>query len=274
MAAGAATTRRNTRRAAHSRTLGILGRVGLAAQGICFGLIGVLAIGVAAGAGGSTTDPQGALNALARGGWTRVVLLALCVGFAAYAVWRLGQALFDRGDMGHDVGGLFRRSIQLVQGITYALLTYGAAKTLAGAHTKPGGARRAAAGVLGWPGGRELVGLVAAVLAVTACVLVYWAFSRRFEESLRMSEMTRGTRRVVVATGVVGLCALAVVSGVVSWFLFKAVVEFDPSAPVGIGGALGKLGASPYGSAVLGITAAGLVVFCVFDLLQARYHDA
>jgi hypothetical protein len=72
----------------------------------------------------------------------------------------------------------------------------------------------------------------------------------------------------------VGLCALAVVCGIISWFLYKAAVQFDEQAPVGIGGALGKLGASAYGPALLGVTAAGLIVFCVFDLLQVRYHDA
>lgn len=261
-------------RAAHGRALGVLGRIGLGAQGICFGIIGILAIGLATGVGGATTDPQGALDALARRGWTRVLLVVLCIGFAGYAVWRLAQALFDRGDMGHDLGGLFRRSIQLVQGLAYVGLTVGAAKTLAGAGSRPGGEKRAAAGILGWPGGREIVGLVATVLAVTACVLVYWAFSRRFEESLRTGEMGREMRRLTVVTGVVGLCALSVVCGIISWFLFKSAVEFDPGAPVGIGGALGKLGSSPYGSVLLGITAAGLIVFCVFDLVQARYHDA
>jgi hypothetical protein len=261
-------------RAAHGRALGVLGRIGLGAQGICFGIIGILAIGVATGTGGATTDPQGALDALARRGWTRVLLVVLCIGFAGYAVWRLAQALFDRGDMGHDLAGLFRRSIQLVQGLAYVGLAVGAAKTVAGAGSRPGGERRAAAGILGWPGGRELVGLVATVLAVTACVLVYWAFSRRFEESLRTGEMGREMRRLAVATGVVGLCALSVVCGIISWFLFKSAVEFDPATPVGIGGALGKLGSAPYGSVLLGVTAAGLIVFCVFDLVQARYHDA
>jgi len=274
VATGLATTHHTVRRAAHGRTLGLLGRVGLAAQGMCFGIIGALAIGVATNSGGATTDPQGALNALARHGWTRVLLVLLCIGFAAYAIWRLAQALFDRGDMGHAFGGLCRRAIQLVQGVAYIVLTVGAAKTLAGAGSQTGGERRAAAGVLGWPAGRELVGFVATVLAVTACVLVYWALSRRFEESLLSSELDRRTTRVVEVTGVVGLCALGVVAAIVAWFLFKAAVDFDPRTPVGIGGALAKLGASPYGSALLGITAAGLIVFCLFDLLQARYHDA
>jgi hypothetical protein len=262
------------RRAAHGRLLGLLGRFGLAAQGICFGIIGVLAIGVATGLGGATTGPQGALDALASTGWTHALLVVLCFGFAGYALWRFAQALFDRGDMGHTFPGLFRRSIQLVQGTAYALLAFGAVKTLAGAGSRPGGERRAAAGILGWPGGREIVGFVATVLGVTAIVLVYWALSRRFEESLRMRKIGARTTRVVQTTGIVGLCALALVAGIVSWFLFKAAIEFDVKTPVGIGGALAKLSAAPYGSAVLGVTAAGLIVFCVFDLLQALYHDA
>ena len=234
----------------------------------------MLAIGVATGAGGSTTGPQGAFDRIASRGWTRAFLVLLCIGLTAYAVWRLAQALFDRGDMGHDIPGLFRRSIQLVQGLAYGALAYGAAKTLVGAGSQPGGARRAAAGILGWPAGRELVGLVATVLAVTAAVLVYWAVSRRFEESLRLPEMSRAARRFTTVTGPIGLGSLAVVSAIVSWFLFKAAVEFDPRSPVGIGGALATLGASPYGPALLGVVAAGLIVFCVFDLVQAVYHDA
>ena len=266
--------RREARRAARSDAVGRLGRAGLAAQGICFGIIGVLAVALAAGAGGKATDPQGALNALASHGWTKVLLAVLCIGFVGYAIWRFAQALFDRGRMGSDLGGLFRRAIQLVQGLAYTVLAIGAIRTLAGAGDRAGGERRAAAGVLGWPGGRELVGLVAFVLLVSGGVTVYWALSRRFEESLATHEMGSRTGRVVAVTGMVGLCSLGLVLGIVGWFLLKAAIEFDPRAPVGVGGALAKLAHASYGSWLLGVTAAGLIVFAVFDLLQLRYHEA
>ena len=262
------------RRAARSPWIGLAGRIGLAAQGVCFGIIGVLAIGLAAGVGGEATDPQGALHALARHGWARVLLVFLVAGFACYTVWRLAQAVFDRGGMGRDGSGLFRRSIQLVQGITYGFLTWGALKVLLGSSNSQGGEKKTASGIFGWPAGRELVGLVATVLIVTAGVLVYWALSRRFQESLAMDEMSEATERVTTAAGIIGLLALAVVSGIVAWFLFKAAIEFDPSAPVGIGGALAKLAHAAYGGVLLGVTAAGLIVFGCFDLLQARYHKA
>jgi hypothetical protein len=73
--------------------------------------------------------------------------------------------------------------------------------------------------------------------------------------------------------GVIGLCARGIVFAVVGWFLIKAALEFDPKQAVGIGGALAKLAHAPYGSAVLGLTAAGLLVFGAYCLAEARYRD-
>ena len=146
------------RRAGRSPVVGWLGRAGLAAQGVCFVIIGVLALALAAGLGGAATDPRGALVTLADHGWTRVLLFLLVFGFAGYSIWRLSQAILDRGGMGTSPGGLGRRGIQLVQGLAYAFLTWSAISILASGHAHgKGGAKRAAAGVLGWPGGRELV---------------------------------------------------------------------------------------------------------------------
>jgi Domain of Unknown Function (DUF1206) len=264
----------DARRAARRPWVGYLGRAGLAAQGVCFGIIGVLAIAVATNSGGETTDPEGALSALARHGWTKALLVLLTIGFIAYAVWRYAQALLDRGGMGSDAGGLARRAIQLGQGTIYAFLAWGAIKVARGSDPKPGAPRRAAAGVLGWPAGRELVAAAAAFLVVVGVVTAYWAVSGRFKESLATREMSSQTERIVTATGVVGLCSLAGVLGIVAWFLFKTAIQFKPSAAVGIGGALAHLARASYGSWLLGIVASGLIVFAVFDLLQARYHEA
>jgi hypothetical protein len=265
-------SRREARRAARSEWFGYFGRAGLAAQGVCFGIIAALAIGLAFGAGGEATDPQGALNALAHHTWSKILLLLLTAGFAGYALWRFAQALFDRGGMGSGPGGLLRRGIQFVQGLSYAVLTGGAAKTLAGSGGKEGSEKRAAAGIFDWPAGREIVGALAVVLLISALVTAYWGLSHRFEDSLATEEMGTETRRTVSAAGTLGLCALGLVLGVVAWFLLKAAIEYRPQDPVGLGGALAKLAHAPYGSWLLAATAAGLLVFALFDFLQARYH--
>ncbi|HWJ45928.1 MAG TPA: DUF1206 domain-containing protein, partial [Gaiellaceae bacterium] len=68
-------------RAARSRWIGWLGRAGFAAQGTCFVIIAVLALELAFGSRGRLTDPRGALVVLAEGGWTRVLLVLLAIGF-------------------------------------------------------------------------------------------------------------------------------------------------------------------------------------------------
>lgn len=150
----------SARRAARSPWIGWLGRIGFAAQGTCFAVIAVLALELAFGGAGRLTGPRGAFVVLAQDGWTRVLVVFLAIGFACYAMWRLAQAVFDRGAMGGGLSGLARRAIQLGQGVLYELLAVAAVRVLAGSRGGGGTTRRAAAGMLGWPGGAWIVGAI------------------------------------------------------------------------------------------------------------------
>lgn len=222
--------------------------------------------------GGETTDPQGAFRALDRHGWTQALLAFLAVGFGAYAVWRLAQALFDRGGQGTDSGGLGRRAIQLFQAGIGIALAASAVRVLVGSGTSGGRTRDAAGGVLGWPGGTVLVALVGAGFVVVGLVNVYWGLSGRFKESLRLDRLPAAHERVLSLLGKIGFVAFAVVLMLVGWFLLKAAVDFSAANIVSLGGALAKLANASYGKWLLGITAGGLLAFGLFELLQARYH--
>ena len=233
----------------------------------------MLAVALAAGAGGEATDPEGALVALARGGWTRVVLFVLAIGFGCYAVWRLAQALLDRGGMGKQVGGLARRAIQLVQGLTYAALAASSVRLLVhGSDHRSGSAKRATAGMLGWPAGRELVAAIGLVFGGVAVGNVYWALTRRFKESISTGELGEAEERMVTLVGSAGFLALAAVFAIISWFLLKAAVQFDPHDAVSVGGALARLSRLTYGKALLAVVATGLCLYGLFGLAQARLH--
>lgn len=246
--------------------------MGLAAQGACFTVIAVLALALAAGAGGEATDPQGAFRALDRHAWARALLVFLAFGFAAYALWRLAQALLDRGGHGTDPGGLGRRAIQFVQGVIGIALAASAVRVLAGSGGHGGRTSEATAGVLGWPGGTVLVAAVGAGFVVVGLVNVYWGLSGRFRESLRLDQLSAQRERVLSLLGKIGFVALAVVLVIVGWFLLKAAVDFSSSQAVSLGGALAKLANATYGKWLLGITASGLLAFGLFELAQARYH--
>jgi hypothetical protein len=258
-------------RAARARWIGWLGRAGFAAQGTCFVIIAVLALELAFGESGRLTDPRGAFVVLAEGGWTRVLLVFLAIGFGGYSIWRFAQAIFDRGGMGSSPGGLGRRAIQLGQGVMYALLTATAVRILTGARAH-GSAKQAASGILGWPGGPELVGAIGAALAIVAAVNVYWGVSGRFMESLRAYKHDAAAEALLRIAGTVGFCALGFVLGVISWFLLRAAVDFNAGRVVSLGGAMARLARADYGDFILTAVAAGLLAYGVFGLLQARYH--
>ncbi len=261
----------DARRAARKPWVGWLGQMGFAAQGTCFVIIAVLALELAFGSRGHLTDPRGAFVVLAEGGWTRVLVVFLAIGFGCYSLWRVAQAIFDRGGMGNSAGGLGRRAIQLGQAVLYGLLTLAAVRVLAGSRGG-GNTKRAAAGILGWPGGAWIVGAIGAGFAIVAAVNVYWGLSGRFMESLER-DLSGGTEKLLRTVGAIGFVALGLVLGVIAWFMVKAAVDYNAGKVVSLGGALTHLAEADFGQWLLGVTAAGLLAYGVFGLLQARYHD-
>jgi hypothetical protein len=259
------------RRVARSRWIGWLGRIGFAAQGTCFVIVAVLALELAFGGRGRLTDPRGAFAVLAEQSWTRVLLVLLVIGFAAYSLWRLAQSLFDRGGMGSTPGGVGRRLIQLGQAVLYALLAISAARVLFGFRGQ-GSPKHAAAGMLGWPGGPELVGAIGVCMAIIAAVNVYWGLSARFKESLGVHELSARAERLLILIGTIGFVALGAVLALVAWFLLKAAVDFNARKVVSLGGAMAHLARADYGSWLLTAAAVGLFAYGSFGLLQARYH--
>jgi hypothetical protein len=238
-----------------------LARVGLVAKGVSYVLVGALAAGVAAGVGGSTTSRQGALHQLAGNLFGEVVLVLLVAGFAAYALWRIAQAVQD-DEWTKRLGYLGRAAI-------YASLTFSAAKILAGAGGGSQNAKthRTTAVVLGWPGGREIV--IAGGLAAIGVGLwnLYRGVTRKFEDKWR------GHSEAGSAVGVVGHVARFVVFALIGIFAIRAAVDYDAKQAVGLDGALQKLAHASYGSVLLGLTAAGLVAYGLYCFVDARYRD-
>ena len=64
-----------------------LGRLGYAAKGTIYILIGALAVQAARRAGGAVTDAQGALTRIVEAPLGRVLLAVIALGLAGYTLW-------------------------------------------------------------------------------------------------------------------------------------------------------------------------------------------
>ena len=280
MASVGTTGRRTAREAeaagedvARSRQLEWLARAGLVARGVVYGLIGILAIKVAFGAGGETTDQQGALKSIAGQPFGKVLLVLVAIGLAGYALWRLVRAAIGRGpETGADDAK--DRISGVVSGIAYAALCVTAVKILIGSSSSSSSSKteKATGGVLDWPLGRYLVIVAGLVVLGVAVDQALKGIKQKFREDSKTEQMSPGVDQAYTAVGVVGHLARAVVFALIGWFVIKAAIDYDPDKAVGLDQALAKLSSSAFGPVVLGIVAAGLIAFACYSVLDARYR--
>jgi hypothetical protein len=249
------------------------GRIGHVAKGVSYALIAVLALQVAFGHRSRTSDRQGVLREIAGKPFGTGILIALAVGFFAYALWQFTRTALDRTNDGSDAKGLAKRAHHALVGGIYTASGIAAVALAAGSQTGSGGNEQAeTAKVLDWPFGQWLVGIVGVALLVYGVYNLYRAMTEKFRKDLAEGAMSRQVRKWMVRTGVLGHAARGVVFAMVGFFLAKAALEYDPDEAVGIDGALAKLADQSYGTWLLAAVAVGLLAYAVFCLVQARYR--
>lgn len=253
-----------------------LARTGLVAKGLSFGLVGVLAAKLAIGHGGQATSREGALAQVARHSFGKAVLIALALGFAAYALWRFVQAIAEEHDGDESAAATWaKRAGYVGRGLIYAALTFSTLKLLVGAghESQNEKAHKSTAMVLGWPAGRYLVGAAGLVVIGVGFWNLYRGLSRKFEDKWRVGKLSPTMRKWGGRAGVLGHSARFVVFGLIGVFVTKAAIDYNPKDAIGIDGALQKLARASYGPWLLGITAAGLVAYGIYCLVDARLRD-
>jgi hypothetical protein len=267
-------TSRSLQRLGDSEWIERLGRIGLVAKGLSYGLVGVLAVLVALGVGGAATDREGALRLLAKESYGALTLVALGLGFGAYAAWRLAQGVLDRDDEGNDFEGWAKRGGAVAKGLLYAGLSLLAFSLVSGPRGESRDEPEQTARVFDLPLGRWLVLAIGLGLIGYGLVNGYSSITGGFRKHLKTGQMEReDVRPLVNVAGFVGHAARMVIFSMVGVFLVRAAWQYDPKEAIGIDGALAKLAQQPYGPVWLGAAAAGLFAYGVFSLLQARYRD-
>ncbi|MCA1625908.1 MAG: DUF1206 domain-containing protein [Acidobacteria bacterium] len=219
-----------------------LARFGYAAKGVVYIIIGALAALAAFTGGGRTTDSRGAFEEILSQSYGKLLLGAVAVGMAAYAIWRIVQAVKDTENKGSDAKGIARPPKEWT------------------------------ATLLAQPFGQWLVGAVGLGFIAFAVSQFYKAFTAKFREKLKTNEMDEKTQTFATRFGQAGLSARGVVFGIIGVFLVLAALHSNAGEARGLSGALRALEQQSYGQWVLGIVALGLVAYGLYMLVLARYR--
>lgn len=238
----------------------VVTRLGFAARGLMYGVIGWLAI-----VSGRTEDAKGVIDYLGhRAGAVLVAIMAL--GFFSYAAWRFLEAWLDTENHGSDAKGIAIRLGGAGSGLIH--LSLGIAAVLAAFHARRGGGgdgpEQGAAMALGVPGGEWLLYIAAAVAAGAAIQQFRKAWTMKF---LRHFKPGAAKRNWIGWLGRIGYAARGCVFLTVGWLLVRAAQTHRAGAAGGIDDALGSL--PRLGQLAV---AGGVVLFGLFSLTEAAYR--
>jgi hypothetical protein len=252
-----------------------LARVGYAAKGLVYVLIGGLAARAALGTGGRTTDSSGALTAIGRSTFGTLTLGLVALGLLGYAAWRVIAAATDAEGKGNDAKGMASRAAGAARGLLYVGLALQAVRLMRGGASGSGGDSRAedwTARLMAAPFGRWLVAAAALGVIAYAFYQLYRAYASKVRKHLDIGRLSAEAQRLVVAVGRFGIGARGVVFLVIGWFLLRAARQADASQASGMGEALRTLERQPYGKWLLALVGLGFVSYGVYEFVNARYR--
>lgn len=247
-------------------------RIGYAAYGTVYALVGVLAAQAALGHGGKTAGREGALRSILAAPMGGVLLALVALGLIGYAVWRVFQGIMDPENEGSGAKGAAKRAKNVFDGLFHGALALSAAQLALGSSGGGGGPDDWTARLMAQPFGRWLVVAIGAGILIAGTYQFYELYRVRFMQHLKPGEMSDRERTWTRRIGRIGYAARGIVFGVMGIFLMLAALHSNPQEARGLGGALQTLDRQPFGPYILGIVALGFVAYGAFMFVVARYR--
>jgi hypothetical protein len=256
-------------RVAARRDFETFARLGYAARGAVYFLVGMLAL-FSGFAGGGEPSPKGALASLLGAPFGRILLALIAFGLADFVLWRLTQAIANADRRKPDAKGYLIRAGELISAIAYGSLAFTAAQLAMGSGSAGGGNKQV--GLVAWvmtlPLGNILAGAIGLTIIGVGLGQIYRGLSGKFQNRLSLPP-TR--EKVLKPIGTYGLSAHGLVFAIIGGFLLYAAFTVDPNKVGSVPEALDWVRALPFGGVLYVVVAIGLVAYAGYGLIQAMY---
>lgn len=249
-------------------------RLGMAAYGVLYLLIGWLAAQLALGDSKGSASGEGALQEIAQKPWGLVGLWVVALGLLAFGAWQAFQAIGGH----HDEDGRKRvlaRLSSAARAVVMVILAVLAVRTALGSGGSGGSGGDGATGkVLSLPFGPVLVMAVAAVILAMAGNSVHRGVTDRWRKDLEVDGRTGNAGRLATVLARAGYASRGVAFAVISFLFARAAVEHDSSESGGLDQAIVRFRDEPYGPWLIVLVAIGLSCFGGYHVVRAWYLRA
>lgn len=258
-------------------------RLGLAARGVVFLLLGYLVARIADGALGppnqSPASLPGIAEALDKQTGGDFALGVLAVGLVLYALFSLIDTVLHHndespaakrwGDRALSAWGFIMYSAFAAYCVDVALTTSSQPETASYEQRQK---TQLSAEILRWPGGVFWLGLLGSLVLIMGIFLVARAARRSFRPRLERDRMSHRAWLIANALGTIGYLGRACLFLIVGGCILVAAVEDDPRYGQGVNGAARVFAGSTPGPVILGLVAAMLLVYGLYLFAETRYR--
>src|SRR5215471_18119081 len=196
-----------------------MARVGYAARGLVFvivgGFVGLAAIGARSRAG----DSKDALETILSEPFGQLLLALIAAGLVCFAVWRLMQAVLDADHQGSSVQALITRTVYAGAAVFYLGFAWVVVTMIFGFDHRGNSdqvAHEWTAWLLGKPFGQWIVGAAGIAFIATAIGVARVGVRARFKRRL---DLKGNDRTIVTALGELGFLARSAILAMIGLFL-------------------------------------------------------
>ena len=199
-----------------------------------------------------------------------MVLLLIFLGTLAFAVWNVIDSLCHLENCAADGEGIVARAGKIITaliyggigGVAFSLLFAG------GRQDSDSSIAHWTAAVMGWPGGRWLIGLVGLIVAGAGVFFLVNGWQEKYREHFQANRFTQNWNWLLKA----GVVARGVVTALIGILFLQASWRANPDKAGGIGKAFSWLVNQPYGQVLVAAICVGLIAFALFSFVNAAYR--
>jgi hypothetical protein len=246
-----------------------IARVGFAAKGFLYIMMGVLAFMAAFEIGGHREDEAtrtGVFESMKQiaGGW---LLGAVILGLVCYCIWRLVQT-FSRNEETRTL----KRFRYFFSALAYGSVAVGAAKLLFQSAGKKDQNQHIAAQLLQHSAGEWLLFAMALVFAGNGLYQLHYALSKKYKNHVQGLNQNSDSATLLLNMGKVGYIARGIVWLLLAFLLGRAAIYQKASEAGDTGKAFRVVEHEDFGSYLLAIIAVGVMAYGVFNFVRARFE--
>lgn len=247
-------------------------RFGFIGKGIIYTLTGIFAALTALQLDNQTKGSKEILLAILNQPFGQILIIILVIGLLGYATWRFVIAVKNP-----DGKNIFTRIIYFIIAVFYCgfaiysiLLAFGFISQSSDGDEET--QRHLTSVILTNDVGQVALALVGLGFVGAGCFQIYKAVTDEFRECLREHQMSATMQTVAVISGRSGLAARGIVFILIGIFLSFSAYYARNEEIVGVSGALDIVAKQNYGDILVGVAAAGLILYGVNMFIMARYR--